>query len=54
VNENSIIRKESVCKKGKTGILVADIRNIDAAGAEINKLAAKRWSNQNLENVFTT
>jgi hypothetical protein len=29
-NENSIIRKESVVKKGKISILDADIRNIDA------------------------
>jgi hypothetical protein len=33
--KNSIIIKESVVKKGKISILGADIRNIDAPGAEI-------------------
>ena len=38
--KDSIIRNKNICKKGKIGILGADIRNIDAPGAEINKLAA--------------
>jgi len=38
--KNSTIGKTSVCKKRKRSIFGADIRNIDAPGAEINKLAA--------------
>jgi hypothetical protein len=37
--KNRIVRKKSICKNGKSSILGADIRNIDAPGAEINKLA---------------